>query len=199
MIPGWKNRRKNSFWERSHFIKGFELWMMEPFAKVILQVVKKSRFFNYSPLSPEGGKGSRCAPVVSCPIRGKDVRRTRGPRSNEVRAGWIEGGFIHCVRLLQKPHNSQFSSLSVTRVTDSHPRRPYTSVVRWKPALFGRETEHRERRGKKRERKSQAFLRFFEKKLDTMLCLSYYSIRVYGFKNCCLHADTHGTAHGKSR
>ena len=59
----------------------------ELFAKVILQVVKKSRFFNYSPLSlcplplrgndetvsPEGGKGIRCAPVVSCPLRGKDV------------------------------------------------------------------------------------------------------------------------------
>ena len=27
-------------------------------------------------LSPDGGKGSRVIPAVSCPLRGKDVRRT---------------------------------------------------------------------------------------------------------------------------
>ncbi|MDP2983439.1 MAG: N-acetylmuramoyl-L-alanine amidase [Candidatus Latescibacter sp.] len=53
---------------------------LEAFTKVVLYV-KRKLVFNYSPLSlgpfpPKGGKGVLCSTFMSCPLRGKDVRRT---------------------------------------------------------------------------------------------------------------------------
>ena len=69
--------------------------IFEPFAKVILQVVKKSRFFNYSPLS-------------LCPFPPRGAREIVVPQLFPALSGGRmsegqKGGFIHCVRLLQKP------------------------------------------------------------------------------------------------
>jgi hypothetical protein len=82
------------------FIYGFYIYMfrvfhirtvyslaLEPFAEVILQAVKKSRFFNFSPLS-------------LCPFPPKGAREVVVPQLFPAPAGGRmsegqEGGFIH--------------------------------------------------------------------------------------------------------
>jgi hypothetical protein len=100
--------------------------IIEPFAKVILQVVKKSRFFNYSPLSlcpfpPRGAKDVVVPHLFPAPSGG---RMSEGQK----------GGFIHCVRLLQKPPLRK--NIHNFRIQESEIRVPFPRTQMY-PGIHG--------------------------------------------------------------